>query len=155
MNPSSQPPSLQETLQQLHDIQTPAEPGLWPPAPGWYLVALGVLLVLLWGGRKFFRWLRFRLWLRQSKRQLPDPVDTPYYFASVNATLKKALIQRFPQYDPWPLSGSEWVRFLCSRAPDMDERDLEALVLSGIQREPSLAATRADRVAREWLGRQR
>ena len=37
------------SLQNLNDIALPAPPGLWPPAPGWYVV-LAALLGELPGG---------------------------------------------------------------------------------------------------------
>ena len=40
------------SLQNLNDIVMPAPVGLWPPAPGWYVVfAVGLALAVLAGFR--------------------------------------------------------------------------------------------------------
>mgnify|MGYP001548978984 CR=1 FL=1 len=51
------PPGALDLLNSLKDIHEPAPPGLWPPAPGWWLLAaivLGALVALL------VEWLRRR-----------------------------------------------------------------------------------------------
>ena len=45
-------------LDQLRDLHTPPPPGLWPPAPGWWLLsilALGLFLALVWYGLRRYR----------------------------------------------------------------------------------------------------
>ncbi len=155
MNPSPENPMLQQTLQQLHDIQTPEAPGLWPPAPGWYVVAALLAVILLWAGRKLWKWIRYRLWLWRAQQQLPRPVAGPEYFAALNIALKTAVDRRFAEFNPWPLSGSQWVDFLYERAPEMDQQALEQLVINGIKPNPELNPERAHTIAREWLRRQR
>lgn len=154
MNLSPQNLPLEQVLQQLHDIQPPDAPGLWPPAPGWYLVAALLALALVWLGNKGLRWIRVRLWLWRSVRRLPKPADNPAYFAALNRAMKAAVAQRFPDTNPWPLSGAQWIEFLHRNAPRMDDRLLEAFVLSGLRPTPELPPRQADSIARDWLRRQ-
>ena len=42
----------------LRDIHEPLAPSWWPPAPGWWLVALVLLAAVAWGGWR--RWRRRR-----------------------------------------------------------------------------------------------
>ena len=44
-------------LDQLHPLIAPAPVGLWPPAPGWWLL-LAVLPLLGWGLWRLRRWRR-------------------------------------------------------------------------------------------------
>ena len=37
-----------QLLSQLIDIHATGEPSAWPPAPGWWVLGLLLLLVLLW-----------------------------------------------------------------------------------------------------------
>ena len=50
-------------LDQLRDLHTPPPPGLWPPAPGWWLLAiltLGLLVALVWYGLRRYRCNAYR-----------------------------------------------------------------------------------------------
>jgi hypothetical protein len=55
----------------LRDIHLPAEPSWWPPAPGWWLLALLVLVVAAMAA-----WLWRRHWrLRRQRQQVLDELD--------------------------------------------------------------------------------
>lgn len=60
MTPAAQtpmPPQAQQLLEQMHGIIAPDPVGWWPPAPGWWilailLIAAGVALVMTWRRRQ-------------------------------------------------------------------------------------------------------
>lgn len=101
----------------------------WPPAPGWWLLAVAVLVIS--GGM---------LWLlkrprRLSPRHVPsDPLreaaleelqhlGIPYgreagpWLQQINALLKRLCLRRYPHSQCQTLSGRAWLAFLDSRCP--------------------------------------
>ena len=54
----------QDALQQLRDIQLPADPHWWPPAPGWWVLAAFLLLIIYFAVKL---WQRYRLWQRPAR----------------------------------------------------------------------------------------
>lgn len=58
------------TLDQLKDIHLPPPVSWWPPAPGWWLLAIILLGVLTWVFRYALRRHRSRLFSRQARRQV-------------------------------------------------------------------------------------
>ncbi len=61
------PQRQQELLAQLRGLQLPPEPGLWPPAPGWWLVA--GFLVALAAGWFIVKRLRRLTWKKVALRE--------------------------------------------------------------------------------------
>jgi hypothetical protein len=111
---------MDEALKQLHDLHLPAQPGFWPPAPGWWvLAAIGVVLLVWLGLRWHHTWQRrrpFRLAIRtldqllasarQNETSMRDFAD------SVNALLKRALIHGARRSESAPLTGGAWLAYL-------------------------------------------
>ncbi len=99
----------------LRDIHEPGLPSLWPPAPGWWLVALLLLGLLWWLGRLGWRW-----WLQQRLRQrvlrelaaLPATKDCAALIVGVSALLKRVALRRFARSRVADLTGSAWLNFL-------------------------------------------
>lgn len=118
MNPGGDP------LAQLRPLHLPPEPGLWPPAPGWWLLAAAVMALLcltVWATR---RWQQ-----RRARRRLPlqalanletraAALDDRQLLAQAAALLRRVALHR--QMLPTPaLAGDDWARFLAERAdPD-------------------------------------
>ena len=71
-------------LAQLQDIHSAGQPGWWPPAPGWWILAIILLLVLAFVFRKIVKWLsvrrRRKAWLRALEDLIReyDPVQHPH-----------------------------------------------------------------------------
>ncbi|MBK6800299.1 MAG: DUF4381 domain-containing protein [Novosphingobium sp.] len=57
-------------LARLHDITEPPAPGLWPLAPGWWLVVTLLVLLLMRGGQWVWRRWRANAYRRQALRAL-------------------------------------------------------------------------------------
>ena len=148
------PDALQAVLDELHDIQEPAQVSLWPPAPGWWILALALLLFLFWLTARGRHRIALLAWQWRWLRQLPSPVTEPGYFSRLNRTLKDAAQNRWPAHHPLTLSGDAWIGFLQTRAPDLDPEQIAALVRSGLQPKPEMPAEQADRLARQWIRRQ-
>lgn len=94
----------------LRDVQVPAAPSPWPPAPGWWLLfaaALAVLVAL--GGWWWLRRRRRRRWQRLFEEACaqPGPVQQ---IAAISELLRRAARRVDPKADR--LQGEDWLRFL-------------------------------------------
>lgn len=88
-------------LQQLSDIQTPEPVGWWPPAPGWWVLALVLVLALAWG---VWRWLQYRKHTRyrnqalrilrdiEAQKQLVPPAQS---LERIHALLKRSALTTY------------------------------------------------------------
>jgi len=102
------------SLQNLNDIVVPAAVPWWPPAPGWYVLAAGLAMVL---AVVLIRWLRARrrnLYRRLALRELAgirqDPSDQT--LLTLPQLLKRTALAAWPRDRVAALSGAEWHRFL-------------------------------------------
>jgi hypothetical protein len=119
-------------LDQLEPLIAPAPIGWWPPAPGWWLLAL-LLPLLLWGLLRLFRNLRRRQHaatseplepLRQAALAELERLARPYYGAEagpwlqqLNALLKRLCRQRYPQSHSHTMTSRAWLAYLDNRCP--------------------------------------
>ncbi|MCF7979692.1 MAG: DUF4381 domain-containing protein [Chromatiaceae bacterium] len=100
----------------LRDIHLPAEPGFWPPAPGWWLLFTLLLGVALWLGR--LGWGQYRR-LRRRQRILAEfdrlqraGLQGPALIAALSALLKRVALSRYPRTEVAALTGADWLAFL-------------------------------------------
>ena len=104
-----------DPLAQLRDIHLPPPVSLWPPAPGWWLLALMLLALLLGLSRVLWRqWQQRRLRARVLRElaALPATDDCQALIAGVSALLKRVALRRFPREQVADLTGTPWLEFL-------------------------------------------
>lgn len=151
------PQGSAELLSQLRDIQGAPEASFWPPAPGWWLLAIGVFALLFWG----LRVLRRRALARRRRldlvhrlgrlRQDHDPDREPQaWLAGVNRLLKVTAMRAFPDQAPGVLTGPEWVAFL---GGDSDPEIFSALAAGPYEPHPRFDSSALERAAEGWLRR--
>jgi len=104
--------STDDPLAALRPIHWPEPVSFWPPAIGWWLLPLLLLLaaILIW------RYRYARRDLRQARAMLDhlaqQPLDDPAFVAALNQLLKRIALTQFPNDDITTLSGQPWVAFL-------------------------------------------
>lgn len=99
----------------LRDIHEPTWPGLWPPAPGWWLLALAAAALLAWAGRHGVHWWRERRLRERVLRELsalPAGEDCAALISGVSSLLKRVALRRFPRERVAELTGAAWLSFL-------------------------------------------
>jgi hypothetical protein len=110
-----QPASIGERLD-LRDIHLPAEPGFWPPAPGWWLLFALLVAWAFWlarlGWRRYRQWRRRRRILGELDRLRARRLQGPALIAAVSALLKRVALSRYPRAEVAALTGEAWVAFL-------------------------------------------
>lgn len=152
----------QDPLSALKDIHLPQTGGFWPPAPGWWLLTLALLLIIgivVWLVRRKNKKNR---WVRLAKAELAElertAEQTPQWFSRLNSLLKRAARERYPELHPEVLSGEAWAVFLLSKAPN--DRDASRSIVDAIVNSAWLpAVTDADpqqalKFSSQWLGGQ-
>ncbi|WP_298447971.1 DUF4381 domain-containing protein [uncultured Marinobacter sp.] len=151
-----------DPLSQLRDIHLPIAGGFWPPAPGWWI--LGVLLLiavaaLIWA---VIRRHRRNRWLRLAKAELAilerSAVKEPQWFTELNALLKRVARARYPNENPEAQTGEQWAECLIRHLPEgriAHRPVVDALINSAWQPEPTAEPAQAMEFARIWLDAQK
>ncbi len=146
-------------MAQLRDIHMPEPGGFWPPAPGWWLLAILVLALAIWLGVVLWRRHQRNRWIRDARRELAGLKATAQadnkWFAELNALLKRCARERYPESQPHTLSGHQWADFMLRTQPSLDKAEVESLVNAAWSPAPQLPAETACRVAEQWLGGRR
>lgn len=105
-----------DPLSQLVDIQIPVTPSIWPPAPGWWFLALLILVVLIYVTTKAIKKINAnkprREFIAQLKAIAAQTADTRQAIDQIAALLKQYSIHRFGRQRISRLSGDNWIRFL-------------------------------------------
>jgi hypothetical protein len=116
--------SDQYSLSNLRDIVIPDAPGLWPPAPGVWVVLgiiVAVVLIILW------QWLSShkRNAYRRAGLALLGNTKTVH---DISVLLKRVALAAFPHEQVASLYGRDWVVFLKQTCPEsrFSETDLTA-----------------------------
>ncbi len=101
----------------LRDIHLPAAVPWWPPAPGWWLLALGVaagvavLAWRLWRARTHRR-RQIRRELDQLSRDYRDDGDVSRLLQGLSALLRRASLSVDERAKVASLTGTDWLRYL-------------------------------------------
>jgi len=102
------------SLQNLHDIVVPPPVSWWPPAPGWYAVAvLGFAALMLLAYQSWKRWRRNRYRgeaLRELQRLRKAAAQAD--LRQLPVLLKRAALSAWPRNEVAALVGADWHRFL-------------------------------------------
>jgi hypothetical protein len=116
-----------ETLAALRDIHPPLAPGWFPPALGWWLLALAgaVVVALLW--RRLPKWWRRQRVRRSALAELAAigrrrraGASPRSVVADVSALLRRVALSADSRRDVAGLAGDRWLAYLdrrCGEAP--------------------------------------
>ena len=109
-----------DPLQQLRDVHLPPEPAAWPPAFGWWLLAVLTVIALVWLIRKAIIAYQKRAPIRSAKTLLTDMYDAynaghlsaVEFLHQANELLKRLLVRAFGRSEYARMSGQVWLREL-------------------------------------------
>jgi len=99
----------------LRDIHLPPPPGIWPPAPGWWVLLAAAIAVAVWLARRHRRGRPLRAALRELDsvaRTCAQTHDAVELARGIGAVLRRYARWRFPDALTAGLSGTAWLDFL-------------------------------------------
>ncbi|MCY4263735.1 MAG: DUF4381 domain-containing protein [Gammaproteobacteria bacterium] len=115
----------EELLVQLADIHLPEPVSMWPPALGWWLLAVLFIAATVWFGRRLMAVRNRRKICRRALAELDrcyqallsdTDMDADQlrlrYVNAVNSVLRRVALVHFPRSQVAGLSGAAWVDFL-------------------------------------------
>ena len=148
-----------ELLSQLRDIHAAADPGWWPPAWGWWVLAVLVSALLVLALRHaLHRWrgARRRRRLLDALDEIArdiDPGESPHeYLARLNRLFRVVALRAFPGTACVRLQGAEWVGFIRSLLPEGAQTDCLAALAGGpYEPRPVFDADGLRQLARTWV----
>lgn len=153
-----------DPLSELADIHLPEAVGIWPLAPGWWLVIAVLLALAVWAVillRRHLHRLRLRRHALEEldrcrrilERSTGNGQTTVDYVNAVNAVLRRVALTHFPRRTVAGLTGERWVEFLRSHGnlQGLDARTAEALSQGRFARRCDVDPDVLQQLARQWI----
>jgi hypothetical protein len=159
-----------ELLEQLADIHLPETVSFWPPAPGWWLLALLVLVMLGWLALKLVQVRRQRKICAFAIQEL-DRVYAAYqneaggadpehanaarlrFLNEVNSVLRRVALWHYPNSRAASLSGRAWVDFIQEKGESsrMTEEIANALAEGRFQTRCDIDVEQLHKFGEHWI----
>lgn len=149
-----------DPLAQLRDIHMPTTLDIWPPAPGWWLLAALALCALVgtvWWIYRRWRDNRYRREalseLARLKTDFDEHQDVARYLEAYSALLKRTALTGFPRPVVASLTGERWARFLDQTA-DTSEFSMgagQALISGSYAPAPAAEIERLQELGELWI----
>ena len=153
-----------DPLNQLKDVHTPDAIGWWPPAPGWWMVAIlliGIVTALCYFLGKRHRHLAYKreaqTELERIQSHFQQQADAHTVLRDLSELLKRTCITRFGRDEVAGLSGEEWLQFLdkTGNTQQFSRGVGRVLVQEKYSRHPEIDGSALIRLIQHWLGQQR
>lgn len=153
----------EELLAQLADIHLPAEVSFWPPALGWWILALLLLIAGSFATRKLYEKAEQRkacqnalAELEKCLEKLDESADQKkllQYVNDVNTVLRRVALVKFPESNPGSLVGETWVAFIrrAGNSSQLDDQLSAALSHGRFRKQIEVDSQALNQMARSWI----
>lgn len=141
------------SLDRLHDLASPPAIPWWPLAPGWYVLAVLLMLLALW---LVHRWRR--RWLANGyRREALQALGVATDGASIAALLRRTALAAASRPEIAGLTGVAWTDWLAAHAAIPMPEEVRHLLHSGIYAPDEARAeiTTLRAYAGRWLRKHR
>lgn len=105
-----------DPLAQLKGIHLPQPVGWWPPAPGWWLVGICLLFLVIVGGFYLLKVVRRGRYRREALADLRKLRETDQdqrgLLEAVSRLLRQVAIVKYGRTEVASLNGVKWLQFL-------------------------------------------
>ena len=149
--------SHSDPLQGLRDIHLPPPVSAWPPAPGWWLLALlaiALAIVGIWWWRRHRRRAYRRVALKQLQqlRTAAQQDQANAIIAELSILLRRVAISRYGREEVAALYGKEWLAFLDRTGRTQDfSKQAQSLVDAPYQRNTPQQIEPLLELAQHWV----
>lgn len=158
-----------DPLSQLADIHLPEPLGLWPLAPGWWVLFVLLCLLAYVGGRRFYaQWRRQRAChfaIRELDKSLhayraamqasPELADASRlnFVNEMNAVMRRVALKNFPSAAVASLGGREWIAFIRTHGDAclLDDKLAETLSQGRFAKQWEVDEQTLYRMAQQWI----
>jgi hypothetical protein len=156
----------EELLAQLADIHLPAEITSWPPAPGWWILALIVLVLVVLAIRRYIRHRNLHQICQHALAELSRCYNSYAneasgggddlklkYVNEFNSVIRRVALYHFPQPNVASLSGRAWVDFIREKGESsrLDDSIAAALSFGRFQTECDVDVDALNNLGEEWI----
>ena len=153
----------EELLAQLADIHLPAEVSFWPPAIGWWILALLLLIAGSFATKKLYEKVEQRkacqyalAELEGCLKRLDESTDQEKllrYVNDVNTVLRRVALVKFPESNPGSLIGETWIAFIrrTGKSSQLDEQLSAALSHGRFRKQVEVDSQALNQMAHSWI----
>jgi len=153
---------MPQTELPLRDIHIPEAIGLWPPAIGWWILAL-LIPLLLFLSYKLYKRITRKTALKSVKKQLKalkinTHLDEHEKLIELSSLMRRTAVSIFPREDAASLTGNKWLDFLDKNSPAQlfNTSTGQLLINAAYQKTPDLNELMAlFDVCENWINQQK
>ncbi|HMW47841.1 MAG TPA: DUF4381 domain-containing protein [Marinagarivorans sp.] len=120
---------MQSLIAQISDIERPAEIGIWPLAPGWWVLFALLAVGLILGAIALYKTIKRRAYRRSALRMLKRLGDGSNLSRSGLARQLNEILKRTALASPYyrhlyigSAHGEAWREFLCASSPEFPDK---------------------------------
>jgi len=146
----------------LRDIQIPDAIGLWPPAIGWWILAV-LIPLLLYLSYKLYKYLTRKTALKAVKKQLKalkmnTQLDDKLKLIELSSLMRRTAVSIFPRTEVASLTANTWLDFLDkhSNTPLFNSETGRLLIDAAYRKSPNLnELTALFDLCENWINQQK
>jgi len=151
------PPAQTDPLANLRDIHIPGTLDPWPPAIGWWLLAILSVLLTAYCVLKLYQWWRSNQYRREGVRSLNDLLNDydsdKAYLQAYSDLLKRVALSKYPREMVANLTGEAWVSFL-DKSANTKEFSMGAgqvLIQGNYETNPDINVEQLHQIGLQWI----
>ncbi|KAA5547286.1 DUF4381 domain-containing protein [Roseiconus nitratireducens] len=128
------------SLDRLNDIVMPPDVPWWPPAPGWYVVMMIVLAIVI--ALLLKQWQRWRG--NAYRRSALKHLETTRSAAGISELLRRTALVIASRSTVAGLTGSDWPNWLARQCPDPMPEGVKSILAGQVYRSHVYRSSDAD-----------
>ena len=148
-----------ELITQLHNIHSPPIISLWPPAIGWWIIALSIILIsTLYYYKYYYITHKIRRAALKKFKQLQQLhyQNKNQLVIDLSILLRRVALAKFPQHQVAKLNGNTWLQFLdkTGNTKEFTQGSGQALSVAPYQKSPQIEIDRLMLIIEKWIRQQ-